>query len=120
MLSSRVDIGHTTPFRRLQRPYGSRTHRFPDASSVPGTCTGEGHMEALANGRGDAEALRRLHNDTIGECTEAFADEDLFDFVGGGGDLNCKKVGELTVAQHHVPRFWPVVTRRSVAAQWTH
>ena len=105
-------VSATTPSAACARIYGSRTHCFPDVSSVPGTCIREGTMstkEAPANGRGEEEALRRMRNDLIAKGAEAFDTEDSCEFLCECGDGNCKEVVELTVAQYRCARFWPVV-----------
>ena len=100
--------------------YGSRTHRFSDASSAAGTCTRKGSRstkEAPAVGRGEVEAMRRVLNDSIAEAAERFDDERaLFGFYCECGDLICKEVVELTVAQYRAGRRRGVLAHRHRAA----
>lgn len=72
--------------------------------------------EAPARALGEEEALRRMRNGLIAEDAEAFGSEDSFEFLCECGDLNCREVVELTVAQYRVARFWTIVahaTRRA-------
>lgn len=65
--------------------------------------------EAPAKALGEEEALRRMRNDLIAAAAEPSGGKDSFEFLCECGDLNCRKVVELTVAQYRVARFWAIV-----------
>ncbi len=74
--------------------------------------------EASAIGQGEVEAMRRVLNDSIAEAAERFDEEGaLFEFFCECGDLSCKEVVALTVAQYRANRSGRVLAhRRSVRA----
>jgi hypothetical protein len=58
-----------------------------------------------------------MFNDSVAKGAEGFHDEELvFKFLCECGDLNCKGIVELTLAQYRVARSWPVVAHSTVAA----